>query len=287
MKNLLASCRNTCWLVAAIIAAIVVIFTAGFTERGLFAALVLGALSLFFLGNIAIWLFCEGSKAAQSTTMGQVGDAAAPSSVEPAAVGGSMTAADAAADPVVSAAETADVTADSAVEPAAETVMSGADETESTSEDASAATGVETSETPEMDENSATSDVDETEGSKTAEKPDATPDMDLDFDKDGVVEGTDEGSKPATLSGPRDGGADDLKQIKGVGPKLEQVCFDLGFYHFDQIAAWTTDEIAWVDANLKGFKGRVSRDAWVDQAKILASGGETEFSKRVEGGSVY
>ena len=51
--------------------------------------------------------------------------------------------------------------------------------------------------------------------------------------------------------------------------------------------AWTADEVAWVDANLQGFKGRVSRDTWVEQAKVLASGGETEFSKRVEDGDVY
>jgi predicted flap endonuclease-1-like 5' DNA nuclease len=61
----------------------------------------------------------------------------------------------------------------------------------------------------------------------------------------------------------------------------------MGFYHFDQIAAWTADEVAWVNANLQGFKGRVSRDEWVAQAKLLASGAETEFSKRVDKGGVY
>lgn len=100
-------------------------------------------------------------------------------------------------------------------------------------------------------------------------------------------EGTEEGTRPAALSGPREGKADNLKEIKGVGPKLESLCNELGFYHFDQIAAWTADEVAWVDANLKGFKGRVSRDEWVAQARILAAGGETEFSKRVEDGDVY
>lgn len=98
---------------------------------------------------------------------------------------------------------------------------------------------------------------------------------------------TEAGTKPATLEAARDGQADDLKQIKGIGPKLEQLCNRLGFYHFDQIAAWTGDEIAWVDANLEGFKGRVSRDNWVDQAKKLASGEETEFSTRVKKGGVY
>ncbi len=110
---------------------------------------------------------------------------------------------------------------------------------------------------------------------------------DKDYDGDGVVEGTEEGSKPAALEGPRDGKADNLKEIKGIGPKLEKLCNSMGFYHFDQIAAWSADEIAWVNANLEGFKGRVSRDNWVEQAKILAAGGETEFSKRVDDGDVY
>jgi predicted flap endonuclease-1-like 5' DNA nuclease len=111
----------------------------------------------------------------------------------------------------------------------------------------------------------------------------ATPD----YDGDGVREGAGEGTRPAGLDAPRDGTADDLKQIKGIGPKLEKLCNSLGFWHFDQVAAWTSDEVAWVDANLEGFKGRVTRDKWVDQAKVLASGGETEFSKRVEDGDVY
>lgn len=88
------------------------------------------------------------------------------------------------------------------------------------------------------------------------------------------------GDKPETLSAARGGQADDLKLIKGVGPKLEKMLFGMGFYHFDQIAGWTGKEIAWVDQNLEGFKGRASRDEWVAQAKILASGGETEFSKK-------
>lgn len=96
-----------------------------------------------------------------------------------------------------------------------------------------------------------------------------------------------EGTRPEALDGPRGGTADDLKRIKGVGPKMEQLCNSLGFYHFDQIAAWTPDEVQWVDQNLKGFKGRVSRDTWVDQARLLASGGETEFSKKVDDGNVY
>ncbi|MCA2010915.1 NADH-quinone oxidoreductase subunit E [Cereibacter sphaeroides] len=93
--------------------------------------------------------------------------------------------------------------------------------------------------------------------------------------------------RPAALEGARDGKADDLKRIKGIGPKLELLCQSMGFYHFDQIAGWSAEEIAWVDANLEGFKGRVTRDDWVGQAKKLAAGEETEFSARVDKGDVY
>lgn len=108
-----------------------------------------------------------------------------------------------------------------------------------------------------------------------------------DYDGDGVIEGTDEGTRPEALDGPRGGVADDLKRIKGIGPKMEKLCNSLGFYHFDQIASWSPDEVAWVNANLEGFKGRVTRDTWVEQAGLLASGAETEFSKKVDDGDVY
>jgi NADH-quinone oxidoreductase subunit E len=79
------------------------------------------------------------------------------------------------------------------------------------------------------------------------------------------------GRKPEGLSEARGGTPDDLKRIKGVGPKLEALLHRLGFFHFDQVAAWTAEEIAWVDDNLEGFKGRVTRDEWVAQAKEFAS----------------
>ncbi len=91
---------------------------------------------------------------------------------------------------------------------------------------------------------------------------------------------------PETLSAARDGKADDLKLLKGVGPKLEQTLNELGFYHFDQIAAWTPDQVAWVDARLK-FKGRIERDGWIEQAGKLAAGEETEFAKRAKKDGTY
>lgn len=108
-----------------------------------------------------------------------------------------------------------------------------------------------------------------------------------DFDADSAPETQSEGTQPEGLSAARGGKPDNLKEIKGVGPKLETMLNELGFYHFDQIANWSAAEIAWVDANLKGFKGRATRDDWIAQAKVLASGGDTEFSKRVDKGDVY
>jgi len=92
--------------------------------------------------------------------------------------------------------------------------------------------------------------------------------------------------KPETLSAAREGGADDLKLLKGVGPKLEQTLNELGFYHFDQIAAWGPAEVAWVANRLK-FKGRIERDGWIAQARQLAAGEETEFAKRAKKDKIY
>lgn len=88
--------------------------------------------------------------------------------------------------------------------------------------------------------------------------------------------------KPKVRKTARKAGADDLKMISGVGPKLESLLNSLGFFHYDQVAKWTSEEITWVDENLTGFKGRATRENWVEQAKTLADGGETEFSKRAK-----
>ncbi|MGB3313878.1 MAG: hypothetical protein WBB85_05665, partial [Albidovulum sp.] len=92
---------------------------------------------------------------------------------------------------------------------------------------------------------------------------------------------------PELLDAPRGGKADDLKMIKGVGPKLEGLLNQVGVWHFDQIASWKAKDIAHVDEKMVGFHGRITRDEWVKQAKVLAKGGETEFSKRVTKGDVY
>ena len=78
---------------------------------------------------------------------------------------------------------------------------------------------------------------------------------------------------------------DDLKQIKGVGQVLQDKLNSLGIYQFKQIAEWTDEHVAWMD-NFLSFTGRIDREDWRAQAKILAGGGTTEFAQRVEKGDV-
>jgi len=80
-----------------------------------------------------------------------------------------------------------------------------------------------------------------------------------------------QGTAPANLlSAAREGGPDDLKRISGVGPKLESLLHASGVFHFDQVAAWTAEEIAYMDDKLS-FKGRIERDGWIEQAAKLAA----------------
>lgn len=82
-----------------------------------------------------------------------------------------------------------------------------------------------------------------------------------------------------------DGEEDDLKRIKGIGPVNEKALNELGIYKFSQIAAWTPANVDWVE-DFMSFPGRIEREDWIAQAKTLAEGEETAFSKRVDAGEV-
>lgn len=73
---------------------------------------------------------------------------------------------------------------------------------------------------------------------------------------------------------------DDLTRIKGVGPKLRVRLAELGVTRFDQIASWTDADIAKIDASLGTFAGRATRDNWVEQAKLLASGDKAAYEAK-------
>lgn len=71
--------------------------------------------------------------------------------------------------------------------------------------------------------------------------------------------------------------------IGGVGPKIEATLHSLGIFHFDQIANWTPDEVQWVDSYLR-FRGRILRERWIEQARLLGQGIKTEAAAKYERG---
>ena len=84
---------------------------------------------------------------------------------------------------------------------------------------------------------------------------------------------------PQGLSAAPEGGGDNLQRISGVGIKIEHMLHRLGIYRYDQIAMWAADEIDWVDEHLK-FRGRISREKWIVQARLLAAGDEEAFTRQ-------
>ena len=78
---------------------------------------------------------------------------------------------------------------------------------------------------------------------------------------------------------------DDLKRIRGVGVLIEKKLNALGVARYDQVANWTQSDIERFSEKLD-FNGRIERENWVEQARILSAGGQTEFSQRVDRGEV-
>ncbi len=78
---------------------------------------------------------------------------------------------------------------------------------------------------------------------------------------------------------------DDLKRIRGVGVLIEKRLNAMGVWSYEQVANWSNADIDRISQALE-FRGRIERENWVEQARILASGGQTEFAKRVDRGEV-
>jgi len=83
----------------------------------------------------------------------------------------------------------------------------------------------------------------------------------------------------------RPGDPHDLKRIRGIGVLIEKKLNSMGVTRYEQIAEWTVADIERV-SHVLDFKGRIERENWVEQARILASGGQTEFSRRADRGEI-
>ncbi len=292
------SCQTGCWALAAGLALIIFLLLLVLGGNGWIASIFLSGVAFIVSGFAFSWIFCKpltkpAEAASALKTPGTAGVTPGSAGVQPGSAGSDAPA------PAAKAAAADSASADTTGSPA----TTGASVPGSTPVAADAEAGAKVKPTTQLkgqEELAAKKGEWKYEGGKSgdAAKPEAEPAAPVmaagaasGADKDAATAASLDPDapqdKPATLDGPRDGGADNLKEIKGVGPKLEAMLNDMGFYHFDQIANWTASEVNWVNQNLTGFKGRVTRDEWVAQAKILAAGGDTEFSKRVDKGGVY
>jgi len=73
---------------------------------------------------------------------------------------------------------------------------------------------------------------------------------------------------------------DEMGKLKGVGPKLVTLLKSLGIVTYAEIAAWTEADIDRVDAQLGAFAGRIRRDNWIEQAKLLADGDQAAYEAK-------
>ncbi len=280
------SCTRTCWIVAAILGLLFAILLIAAADWGWFGGILAGLILAVFMGLLLKYFFCTGDNAASGTSAGT----GAASGTAAAASGGTSDA-DARARSTgavapASAGREATTTADAA---------SNAAVAASTSNAAAAA---DTSGAPDSDGPKVKPSTPLAGEAELAErKGNWKYEGDGDAVSDEAAGSTDAGdanaaaaeataapaaasagadaaaeAQPETLSGPR-GTADDLKRISGVGPKLEGVLNELGFWHFWQIAQWGPEEVAWVDSRLK-FKGRIERDNWIAQARAFSEGQE-------------
>ncbi len=88
-------------------------------------------------------------------------------------------------------------------------------------------------------------------------------------------------AKPAMLASARNGAPDDLTLIDGVSLQQQSTFYSLGVFHFDQIAAWTPENIAWVDQYLR-LRGRIEDEEWVEQAGDLVREGPAAARRILE-----
>jgi predicted flap endonuclease-1-like 5' DNA nuclease len=76
------------------------------------------------------------------------------------------------------------------------------------------------------------------------------------------------------------GPADDLQQLKGVGPKFVARLAELGITRFEQLAGLNPNEAAHLDERMGPFQGRLAKDRVIEQADYLARGDRDGFEEK-------
>ena len=263
MKDLVEqSCRRNCWLLSAVAAVVIAGLLKGLAPYSLGMALVLGLVFFGLFAGLLIWAFCSGKAADIAPQRAPVANEVVLRPVvmptprpdpadAPAVVPAEVTPL---AAPMVAAVKPVIPKQAKAVSTRTVAAKKGAPAKAAPAKAASKAVKAAPAKPPKTPRASGLE-------AAMGRNKDANDDT--------------SGAAPVLLLRPRDGKGDDLKQIKGVGQVLEKLLNTIGVWHFDQIASWKAKDIAHVDGMMAGFKGRITRDEWVKQARVLARGAVT------------
>jgi len=100
-----------------------------------------------------------------------------------------------------------------------------------------------------------------------------------------IVSGLDLESQTTPIpGGPAQEEENDLKRIRGIDKETEIKLKEMGVATYAQIASFEQSDMDQVNETL-GTTGRVERQYWVVQAKVLRDGAQTDFSKLYDGSS--
>lgn len=299
LKN---ECTRNCWLAAAVAGLLVWIFNATFV-----GGLALGLITLFLMGNLLVWLLCEG-RGGLAESAEVLGPRA---SARDIGDGGVL---DRAEDAIVHAGNAFAAGTVSAVEKGREALHDMREEARDDREKLRREHDDDDDDDDDRDDDDFGDRLEdrlERAGEKAkdamgalaargkaalnslTDKDDATP---VALQGTGTAQAAatplpaTEAEAPAKVKAKvakPAAGVDNLKEIKGVGPQLEKLLHDNGVTGFAQIAAWGEAEIDHFAHVIGRMGGRIRSDDWVGQAKLLAAGQDTEFSRRVDKGEVY
>lgn len=270
-------CTRNCWIAAGVVGLLVWIFASFIGSTSVMGGLFLGLIAIVLMGLFLVWALCQGSGSAADDRhhgLARAKPAARPMAApEPMPVQSPAPAQAAAAPAAVSAAKPS-----VAPKPAPKPEAKPAPEPETV---AAPAPKVAAKETPPAAEPAAT----KAEPAKPAAAEKAEPTAQAKpAPKPETKKEAQPAAKPAKAAEAR---PDDLKQIKGVGPKLEDLLHENGVTRFAQIAAWTDSEIDRFAEKIGSMGGRIRSDDWVTQARTLSEGGSTDFAQRVKKGDIY
>lgn len=244
-----------CWIIAACAAATVLLFVWGIGEASFLAGLFLALITFFLFGSLLVWLTCHDRSELFVDSHGATGTdwerQAVERQPESLLVSGSLV-----AEPAAGSGPAAQMPIMAGATPAQTSAPAVAKPAPAPAKPAAAAAKAPAQKAPAQ--------------TKPAPGPESV--------KAAPVKAPAQASKAAF---------DDLKRIKGIGPKLSDWLHENGVTRYEQIAAWDAAAVADFAGRLGRMGGRIEADDWVAQAKLLAAGGETEFSHRVDEGEVY